>query len=80
MYSWIDQGGKSLTLKPELTAPVIRAYVQNQLDKQSPIHRLYYFDTLFYFILEAFLVYFLFLKPLIQCNLQRGSHQKRFEG
>ena len=47
MYSWIDQGGKSLTLKPELTAPVIRAYVQNQLDKQSPIHRLYYFDTLF---------------------------------
>ena len=47
MYSWIDQGGNSLTLKPELTAPVIRAYVQNQLDKQSPIHRLYYFDTLF---------------------------------
>ena len=47
MYSWIDQGGNSLTLKPELTAPVIRAYVQNKLDKQHPIHRLYYFDTLF---------------------------------
>ena len=47
MYSWIDQGGNSLTLKPELTAPVIRAYVQNQLNKQHPIHRLYYFDTLF---------------------------------
>ena len=47
MYSWIDQGGNSLTLKPELTATVIRAYVQNKLDKQHPIHRLYYFDTLF---------------------------------
>ena len=47
MYSWIDQGGNALTLKPELTAPVIRAYIQNQLNKQHPIHRLYYFDTLF---------------------------------
>ena len=47
MFSWIDQGGNALTLKPELTAPVIRAYIQNQLGKQNPMHRLYYLDTLF---------------------------------
>ena len=47
MFSWVDQGGNALTLKPELTAPVIRAYIQNQLGKQNPMHRLYYLDTLF---------------------------------
>ena len=47
MYSWIDQGGNALTLKPELTAPVVRAYLQHQLGKQNPLHRLYYIDTLF---------------------------------
>ena len=47
MFSWVDQGGNTLTLKPELTAPVVRAYLQHQLGNQNPIHRLYYFDTLF---------------------------------
>jgi len=47
MYSWTDQGGNTLTLKPELTAPVARAYLQHQLGNQNPIHRLYYFDALF---------------------------------
>ena len=47
MYSWVDQGGNSLTLKPELTAPVVRAYIQHQMGKQNPIHRLYYLDILF---------------------------------
>ena len=47
MFSWIDQGGNALTLKPELTAPIARAYIQHKLGNQNPIHRLYYFDTLF---------------------------------
>ena len=47
MFSWVDQGGVSLTLKPELTAPVARAYLQHKLGNQNPIHRLFYFDTLF---------------------------------
>ena len=47
MYTWIDQGGNNLTLKPELTAPVARAYIQHQLGKKASIHRLYYFDALF---------------------------------
>ena len=40
MYSWTDQGGDSLTLRPELTAPVIRAYNQHQLSSISPITKL----------------------------------------
>ena len=47
MYTWIDQGGNNLTLKPELTAPVARAYIQHQLGNKAPIQRLYYFDALF---------------------------------
>ena len=40
-------GGKSLTLKPELTAPVARAYIQHELGKSNPINKLYYVDSLF---------------------------------
>ena len=47
MYTFTDKGGKSLTLKPELTAPVVRAYLQNHLDREAPITRLYYFDDLY---------------------------------
>ena len=47
MYSWTDQGGNALTLKPELTAPVVRAYLQHQLGNKNPIQRLWYFDSLF---------------------------------
>ncbi len=47
MYSFSSQSGKSLTLKPELTAPVIRAYLQNNLGREAPLSRLYYLDALF---------------------------------
>lgn len=47
MYSWTDQGGERLTLKPELTAPVVRAYIQHNLGSQSAVNRLYYMDALF---------------------------------
>ncbi len=47
MYNWVDQGGTALTLKPELTAPVVRSFIQHNLDKLSPITKLYYFDALF---------------------------------
>tara|TARA_Y100001934_G_C12191947_1_gene696870 strand:+ start:1 stop:1059 length:1059 start_codon:yes stop_codon:yes gene_type:complete len=47
MYSWIDQGGERLTLKPELTAPVSRAFVQHSLGIQKPLTKLYYIDALF---------------------------------
>ncbi|MFQ6604782.1 MAG: histidine--tRNA ligase [Fidelibacterota bacterium] len=47
MYTWLDGGKTSLTLKPELTAPVIRAYIQHNLAARSPLTRLYYLDALF---------------------------------
>ncbi len=47
MYTWLDGGKTSLTLKPELTAPVIRAYIQHSLGTRSPLTRLYYMDALF---------------------------------
>ena len=47
MYSWTDQGNNLLTLRPELTAPVARAYIQHQLSNKNPMHRLYYLDSLF---------------------------------
>ena len=47
MYSWIDQGNNSLTLRPEFTAPVVRSYIQNQLGKQNKSHKLYYMGSLY---------------------------------
>lgn len=47
MYSWVDQGGDNLTLKPELTAPVVRAFIQHNLGGQSAVNRLYYKDACF---------------------------------
>ena len=47
MYSWTDQGGERLTLKPELTAPVVRSFIQHSLGSQSTVNRLYYMDALF---------------------------------
>ncbi|MEA1882010.1 MAG: histidine--tRNA ligase [Candidatus Marinimicrobia bacterium] len=47
MYSWTDQGGENLTLKPELTAPVVRSFIQHNLGGQSPINKFYYIDALF---------------------------------
>jgi histidyl-tRNA synthetase len=47
MYSWKDQGETSLTLKPELTAPVVRAYIQHNMAGLAPVTRLYYIDALF---------------------------------
>jgi histidyl-tRNA synthetase len=47
MYTFEDKGGKSLTLRPELTAPVMRAYLENHLGRETPLTRLYYLDNLF---------------------------------
>ena len=47
MYSWTDQGGNNLTLKPELTAPVVRSFIQHNLGQINSINKLYYIDSLF---------------------------------
>ncbi|MFH1214627.1 MAG: histidine--tRNA ligase [Candidatus Neomarinimicrobiota bacterium] len=47
MYTFLDKGGSSLTLKPELTAPVMRAFIQNNLEQVAPLTKVYYIDALF---------------------------------
>lgn len=42
MYTFTDKKGRSLTLRPEGTAPVVRAYLQNQLYKQDEVWKLFY--------------------------------------
>jgi histidyl-tRNA synthetase len=47
MYSWDDKDGKSITLRPELTASVVRSFIQHNLGGQAPVQRLYYMGPLF---------------------------------
>ena len=47
MYTFETRGGKSLTLRPEGTAPVIRAYLQNNLGAAQAINKMYYIGRIF---------------------------------
>lgn len=47
MYSFVDRSGTSLTLKPEMTAGVVRAYIQNNLGENSPLVKVYYQSPMF---------------------------------
>ena len=47
MYTFLDRSQKSVTLKPEMTAPVMRAYIENNLQAQAPLSKLFYIAALF---------------------------------
>ena len=47
MYTFRDQGGSSLTLRPEGTAPVCRAYLEQGMHNLPQPVRLYYFTPTF---------------------------------
>lgn len=47
MYTFLDKSGNSLTLKPEGTANVVRAYLENGLNIESPFQKLYYITNMF---------------------------------
>ena len=46
MYTFADKGGRSLTLRPEWTAPVVRAMLEHNLLAQGPL-RLYYVGSFY---------------------------------
>ncbi|MBI5137107.1 MAG: histidine--tRNA ligase [Nitrospirae bacterium] len=46
MYTFVDRNGQSLSLRPEGTAGVIRAYIQNQLQREA-LTRLCYAGPMF---------------------------------
>ncbi|MCE9557808.1 MAG: histidine--tRNA ligase [Armatimonadetes bacterium] len=47
MYTFRDRGDRSITLKPEGTAPVVRAYLQHHLGQQGQVTRLWYLTPFF---------------------------------
>ncbi|PKQ28849.1 MAG: histidine--tRNA ligase [Candidatus Anoxymicrobium japonicum] len=47
MYSFEDQGGESLTLRPEGTAPVARAFIERGLASRGLPQKLYYAGPMF---------------------------------
>jgi len=47
MYTFKDKKGRSLTLRPEATASVVRAGIQNNLISPDKITKLYYFGPMF---------------------------------
>ena len=47
MYTFTDRSETSLTLKPEMTASVVRAFIEHSLGKQQPLNKLYYISPMF---------------------------------
>ncbi|MBI1941850.1 MAG: histidine--tRNA ligase [Acidobacteria bacterium] len=47
MYTFTDRDDESLTLRPEATASVVRAYVEHGLYNEGGIHKLYYMGAMF---------------------------------
>jgi histidyl-tRNA synthetase len=47
MYTFDDRDGASLTLRPESTASVLRAYIEHRLDQQPGTEKLYYMGPMF---------------------------------
>lgn len=47
MYTFEDRGGRSITLRPENTAAVVRAFLENKLYSDSPPTKLYYMGPMF---------------------------------
>lgn len=47
MYTFEDKGGRSMTLRPEGTAGVVRAYVENKLHGLPDIAKLFYIGPMF---------------------------------
>src|SRR5271170_7934490 len=47
MYTFEDRDGSSLTLRPEATASVIRAYIEHRMDQRPGLQKLYYIGPMF---------------------------------
>ncbi|MFN0166485.1 MAG: histidine--tRNA ligase [Bryobacteraceae bacterium] len=47
MYTFEDRDGSSLTLRPEATASVIRAYIEHRLDQRPGVQKLFYIGPMF---------------------------------
>lgn len=47
MYTFTDKGDRSLTLRPEGTASVMRAFIEHGMAQDAPVQKLYYIGPMF---------------------------------
>jgi len=47
MYTFVDKGGRSITLRPEGTAPVMRSYLEQNLHIHNPRMKYFYMGPMF---------------------------------
>lgn len=47
MFTFEDKGGRSMSLRPENTSSVMRAFIENRLVNQGPVHKFYYLGPMF---------------------------------
>ena len=47
MYTFLDRGERSITLKPEGTSPAVRAFIENNLYNEALPEKLYYMTPVF---------------------------------
>ena len=47
MFTFEDKGGRSLTLRPDMTAPVVRAILEHSLDREGLPVKVYYAASIF---------------------------------
>lgn len=47
MYTFEDKGGRSMSLRPEGTAAVMRTFIENKLYNEAPLHKFYYICPMF---------------------------------
>ncbi|MCL1900918.1 MAG: histidine--tRNA ligase [Firmicutes bacterium] len=47
MYTFLDKGGRSITLKPEGTAGVVRSFIENGLNNSQMPLKMFYFTPVF---------------------------------
>ena len=47
MFSFCDRGERDVVLRPEGTAPIVRAYLEANLHKTDPFQKLYYIGPMF---------------------------------
>ncbi|MEG8946968.1 histidine--tRNA ligase [Rosettibacter firmus] len=47
MYTFLDRSGTSITLKPEMTASVVRALIEHSLYKKQSLNKFFYISPMF---------------------------------
>lgn len=47
MYTFEDKAGRSMSLRPEGTAPVVRAFIENHFQQQGSFHKVFYIGPFF---------------------------------